>query len=183
MIMIHEPRRPDWMWEVLTGPQFLVAELSVHDHHASPSEHARHPLCQYRCLWQRAAGNRAQCGDLVTESHQQVHHTRAMDNDKNTPFNSLFSRTICVSWYQIYIKRDYWVLGWQWHRPNNLHLTPDRQPSQHLITQFLRDGCSSQCPTNSVKAVESTEGKLVQRQSSVEITAQKRWQQYMCITY
>jgi len=75
---------------VLTGPQFLVAELSVHDRHASPSEHARHPLCQYRCLWQRAAGNRAQRSDLVTESHQQVHHTRAMDNDKNTPFNSLF---------------------------------------------------------------------------------------------
>jgi len=37
---------------------------------------------------------------------------------------------------------------------NNLHLNPDRQPHQHLITQFLQTGCSSWHPTNSVKALK-----------------------------
>jgi len=37
---------------------------------------------------------------------------------------------------------------------NNLHLAPDKQPRQHLITQFLQAGCSSQCPTNSVKTLK-----------------------------
>ena len=37
---------------------------------------------------------------------------------------------------------------------NNLHLTADKQPRQHLITQFLQAGCSSWCPTNSVKAFQ-----------------------------
>jgi len=36
----------------------------------------------------------------------------------------------------------------------NLHLAPDRKPHQHLITQFLQAGCSSWCPTNSVKALK-----------------------------
>ena len=36
---------------------------------------------------------------------------------------------------------------------NNLHLTPDRQPHQHLIAQFLRTGCFSWRPTYSVKAL------------------------------
>ena len=36
---------------------------------------------------------------------------------------------------------------------NNLHLTPDRQPNQHPITQFLQAGCSSWCETSSVKAL------------------------------
>ena len=31
---------------------------------------------------------------------------------------------------------------------NNLHLVPDRQPHQHLISQFLQAGCSSWRPTN-----------------------------------
>jgi len=37
--------------------------------------------------------------------------------------------------------------GMQWHQlvyfASNLHLTPDRQPHQHPITQFLRAGSSS----------------------------------------
>jgi len=36
---------------------------------------------------------------------------------------------------------------------NNLHLTADRQPHQHLITQFLQTGCSSWRATNSVNAL------------------------------
>jgi len=48
---------------------------------------------------------------------------------------------------------------------NNLHLAADRQPHQHLITQFLQAECSSSRPTDNVKAPESwythTETKLV----------------------
>jgi len=39
---------------------------------------------------------------------------------------------------------------------NNLHLAPDRQPHQHLITQFLQARCSSWHRTNSA----STDGTL-----------------------
>ena len=35
---------------------------------------------------------------------------------------------------------------------NNLHLAPDRQPHQHLITHILQAWCSSWCPPNTVKA-------------------------------
>ena len=39
---------------------------------------------------------------------------------------------------------------------NNLHLaTESRQPHQHLITQFLKAGCSNWRPTNSVKALKA----------------------------
>ena len=44
---------------------------------------------------------------------------------------------------------------------NNLHLTPDRQPHQHLITHFLQAGCSSWRPTNSVKALMACRQSLV----------------------
>ena len=40
---------------------------------------------------------------------------------------------------------------------NNMHLAPDRQPHQHLITQFLQTGCSSWCQTNSVKLKQINE--------------------------
>ena len=39
---------------------------------------------------------------------------------------------------------------------SNLHLTPDRYPRQHCITQFLHAGCSFCHPTNSVKALRVT---------------------------
>ena len=35
---------------------------------------------------------------------------------------------------------------------NNLHLAPDWQPHQHLITQFLQAVCSSWRPTEALKA-------------------------------
>ena len=51
------------------------------------------------------------------------------------------------------------VFKWQWHQlhhhANNQHLAPDRETHQHLITQFLRAGCSSWCPTNTVKALKA----------------------------
>jgi len=37
---------------------------------------------------------------------------------------------------------------------NHLHLAPDGQPRQHVITQFLQAGCPSCHPTNSVKALK-----------------------------
>jgi len=37
---------------------------------------------------------------------------------------------------------------------NSLHLTPDRQPHQHVITQFLQARCSSWRPANSVKPLK-----------------------------
>ena len=37
---------------------------------------------------------------------------------------------------------------------NNLHLAPDIQAHQHLITQFLQAGCFSWRSTNSVKALK-----------------------------
>ena len=51
------------------------------------------------------------------------------------------------------------MMGWQWHQlnhANHLHLTPDRQPCQHLITPyFLLAGCPSCRPTNGVKALKA----------------------------
>jgi len=37
---------------------------------------------------------------------------------------------------------------------NHLHLAPDRQPYQYLITQFLQARCPSCRPTNSIKALK-----------------------------
>jgi len=45
--------------------------------------------------------------------------------------------------------------GISWLCANNVQLTPDRQPHQHLITQFLQAGCPSCRPTNSIKALKA----------------------------
>ena len=37
----------------------------------------------------------------------------------------------------------------------SLHLAPDRQPRQHPTTRFLRAGCPSCRPTNSIKALKA----------------------------
>jgi len=39
----------------------------------------------------------------------------------------------------------------------SLCLTPDRQPRQHPITQFIQAWCPSCCPTNSVKALKASQ--------------------------
>ena len=39
----------------------------------------------------------------------------------------------------------------------SLYLTPGRQPHRHVITQFLQAGCSSWCPTNTVKALKAND--------------------------
>jgi len=46
---------------------------------------------------------------------------------------------------------------------NHLHLAPDWQPRQHLITQVLQAGSSSRRPTNSdkaLKAIQNSTGVL-----------------------
>jgi len=46
---------------------------------------------------------------------------------------------------------------------NHLHLAPDRQPCQQLISQVLQAGRSSRRPTNSVtalKAIQNSTGAL-----------------------
>jgi len=45
------------------------------------------------------------------------------------------------------------AVAWAGSRANHLHLTPARQPCQHIVTHFLQAGCycSSWHPTNSVK--------------------------------
>ena len=48
-------------------------------------------------------------------------------------------------------------MAWVGPHANHLHLAPDRQPCQHLITQFLQAGCSSWCSTNIFKALKATE--------------------------
>jgi len=53
---------------------------------------------------------------------------------------------------------------------NDLHLTADRLPYQHFITQFLWVGCSSCRPTNSVKALKALELKACLNQLKIEMT-------------
>jgi len=53
--------------------------------------------------------------------------------------------------------------------------TPDRQPCQHFILQFLiisLDRCSSRCPTNSVKALK------IKAQISKEQSTDKKLKRY-----
>jgi len=76
------------------------------------------------------------------------------------PFNSLFSRT---PWVSLHLKvRPVWILMKQEMIAsaapcsNHLHLSPDRWSYQHLTTQFfLLTGCSSWCPTNGVKVLNT----------------------------
>jgi len=65
------------------------------------------------------------------------------------PFNCLFSRTTCVSWYQkgktsldLNEARDDGVLGRQWHQLDHMQtictsLQTDNHTHQHLISQFF----------------------------------------------
>jgi len=64
------------------------------------------------------------------------------NNNKQHPFNGLFSRTTWVSWYQkgrtiLYFNEardDGLAVPSAGPNANHLHVTPDRQPNQHLIT-------------------------------------------------
>ena len=77
------------------------------------------------------------------------------------PFNGVFSRTTWVSWYQkgktsldLSDARDDRVLGWQWHQLDHMQtICTSLQTNNHVNTSSL-NFCSSQCPTNSVKALK-----------------------------
>ena len=84
------------------------------------------------------------CNYRVTECNQTHCSTLQLLH----PFKGLFSRTTWVSQFQksktsldLNEARDHGVLGRQWHKigpyANNLHLNPDRQPHQHLITSIF----------------------------------------------
>jgi len=68
---------------------------------------------------------------------------------RTLPFNSLFSRTALVCRYQkgrtilefTEARDDRVALASAGPYADHLHLDPDRQPHQHLITQFLQAGC------------------------------------------
>jgi len=86
------------------------------------------------------------------------------------PFNGLFSRTTRVSRYQkgktsldLNQARDDEVLGWQWHQLDHIQtictsLQTDNRTNTSL--KFLQAGCSSWCPTNSVKALKALPRKM-----------------------
>jgi len=84
-------------------------------------------------------------------------------------FNGLFPRTTWVSWHQK--GKPFWILlkqemmGWQWHQLDHMQIIcTTLRTDNHASTpslNFLRAGCSSLRPTNSVKAlkeVQSTDG-------------------------
>jgi len=85
-------------------------------------------------------------------------------NTHTRTFNSPFSGTTQVSWYQkgknqsgFYWSKRQWLAVASAGQYKSLHLAPDRQPHQHPITLFLQARCPSCRPTNSVKALKATE--------------------------
>ena len=50
---------------------------------------------------------------------------------------------------------------------NNFHLAPDRQPHQHLTSQFLEVECSSWCSICSVKALKEIVYDLINAKREV----------------
>ena len=88
-------------------------------------------------------------------------------------FSGLFSGTIWVSWYQK--AEPFWILmkqemvGWHWHQLDHMQIIcTSLQTDNHTVhtsmssvNQFLWAGCSSCCPTNSVKALKEIDGIVV----------------------
>jgi len=73
------------------------------------------------------------------------------------------SRTTWVGRHQkgkpFWILLEQEIMGWQWHQLDHMQIictslgSRDRYPRQYLIAQFLRAGCPSCRPTNSVSAL------------------------------
>ena len=84
------------------------------------------------------------------------------------PFNDPFSRTTQVSWYQIgKTNLDFTEARdseWQWHQLGHIQVCTSLQADNHASTpllSFLQAGCPSCCPTNSVKALQARQYKIV----------------------
>jgi len=57
----------------------------------------------------------------------------------------------------------------------SLHLAPDRQPRQHLTTQFLQAACPSCRPTNSVKVLKAyLEYRVVRYSTTAVVVGRNR---------
>jgi len=76
--------------------------------------------------------------------------------------NGLLSRTTRVSRYQKgknYLDfTDAKDSDWQWHQLGHMQVCTSLQTDNHTSTpplSFLQAGCSSCCPTNSVKALKA----------------------------
>ena len=107
-----------------------------------------HPACkklsgEVLALWDRASALR---GVLAIHTH---------------PFNGPFSGTTWVSRYQK--GKPIWILlkqetEWQWHQLGRMQICTSLQTDNHTSTRplsFLKAGCPSCRPTNSVKALKT----------------------------
>ena len=107
-----------------------------------------HPACkklsgEVLALWDRASALR---GVLAIHTH---------------PFNGPFSGTTWVSRYQK--GKPIWILlkqetEWQWHQLGRMQICTSLQTDNHASTRplsFLKAGCPSCRPTNSVKALKT----------------------------
>jgi len=96
---------------------------------------------------------------------QQCQSTEGSSTHTHThthPFNSPFSGTTRVSWYQksktnldFTEARD---SEWQWHQLGHMQVYTSLQSDNHASTpplSFLQAGCPSCRPTNSVKALKA----------------------------
>jgi len=91
--------------------------------------------------------------------YDQYKNTRS--NTHTHPFNSPFSGTTQVSWYQKgKTKLDFTEARdseWQWHQLGRVQVCTSLQTDNHASTpplSFLQAGCPSCRPTNSVKALK-----------------------------
>jgi len=75
------------------------------------------------------------------------------------PFNGPFSRTTWVSRYQKgNTNLNFTDSEWQWHQLGHMQVCTSLQTDNHASTpplSFLQAGCSSCCPTNSIKALKA----------------------------
>jgi len=73
-------------------------------------------------------------------------------------FNGPLSRTTWVSWYQKGKPSEARDSEWQWHQLSHMQVCTSLQTDTHASTppiSFLRAGCPSCRPTNSVKALKA----------------------------
>jgi len=101
---------------------------------------------------------------FIQHNFHYYHQKRHLLTSTTTSTNGLFSRTTRVSRIQkgktsldLNEAKDDGVMGW-----DGLICKQSAPCSyQHLLTQFLQAGCSSWCPTNSVKALKAKAPKAV----------------------
>jgi len=97
---------------------------------------------------------------LILETLNPANLEETKPNTTHThTFNGLFSRTTWVSRHQkgkpfwILLKQE--IMGWQWHQLDHMQMICTAlQTDNHPSLNFSRAGCSSWCPTNSVKALK-----------------------------